>query len=206
MRATTAPKPSLARVQVPFGPFLALGALIDLFAGPAILRLLLGEYARRCERQPATSPMIVRMRPSTSERISPRRAALSASKRITSTGPVFDARTRPQPLVLPLLVLERHAHAVDLDDIVARAEPLDGAAHDLELDLVGAGHADLGRVVKHRQRVVELGQRLLANGSGARPAARPRRPRRRSRTSDRRRTCAPTSRRPAPPSPPSSSP
>jgi leader peptidase (prepilin peptidase)/N-methyltransferase len=34
--------PSLARVQVPFGPFLALGALIDLFAGPAILRALLG--------------------------------------------------------------------------------------------------------------------------------------------------------------------
>jgi leader peptidase (prepilin peptidase)/N-methyltransferase len=35
-------EPSLARVQVPFGPFLALGALIDLFAGPAILRLLMG--------------------------------------------------------------------------------------------------------------------------------------------------------------------
>jgi len=33
---------SLARVQVPFGPFLALGALVDLFAGQAILRLLLG--------------------------------------------------------------------------------------------------------------------------------------------------------------------
>ncbi len=31
---------SLARVQVPFGPFLALGALVQLFAGPAISRLL----------------------------------------------------------------------------------------------------------------------------------------------------------------------
>jgi len=37
-------EPSLARVQVPFGPFLAMGALIDLFAGPAILRLLLGGF------------------------------------------------------------------------------------------------------------------------------------------------------------------
>jgi leader peptidase (prepilin peptidase)/N-methyltransferase len=33
---------SLARVQVPFGPFLAIGALVYLFAGQAILRLLLG--------------------------------------------------------------------------------------------------------------------------------------------------------------------
>ena len=38
-------EPSLARVQVPFGPFLALGALIDLFAGPAILRALLGGFS-----------------------------------------------------------------------------------------------------------------------------------------------------------------
>ena len=33
---------SLARVEVPFGPFLAMGALVDLFAGATILRLLLG--------------------------------------------------------------------------------------------------------------------------------------------------------------------
>jgi len=33
---------TLARVQVPFGPFLAMGALIYLFAGRAILGLLLG--------------------------------------------------------------------------------------------------------------------------------------------------------------------
>ena len=38
-------EPSLARVQVPFGPFLAMGALIDLFAGPAILRVLLGGFS-----------------------------------------------------------------------------------------------------------------------------------------------------------------
>ena len=36
---------SLARVQVPFGPFLVMGALIDLFAGPAILRALLGGFS-----------------------------------------------------------------------------------------------------------------------------------------------------------------
>jgi leader peptidase (prepilin peptidase)/N-methyltransferase len=33
---------TLARAQVPFGPFLAMGALIYLFAGQAIVRLLLG--------------------------------------------------------------------------------------------------------------------------------------------------------------------
>ena len=47
-RAGAAPAPpegddehSLRRVQVPFGPFLAMGALIFLFAGSAILRLVL---------------------------------------------------------------------------------------------------------------------------------------------------------------------
>ena len=40
-----AAEPSLARVQVPFGPFLAMGAVIDLFFGPAILRLLLGGFS-----------------------------------------------------------------------------------------------------------------------------------------------------------------
>jgi prepilin signal peptidase PulO-like enzyme (type II secretory pathway) len=35
-------EPSLTRVEVPFGPFLAMAAVLDLFAGPAILRLLLG--------------------------------------------------------------------------------------------------------------------------------------------------------------------
>ena len=36
------PWPPLGRVQVPFGPFLALGALVHLFAGRAILGLLFG--------------------------------------------------------------------------------------------------------------------------------------------------------------------
>jgi leader peptidase (prepilin peptidase)/N-methyltransferase len=40
--AEPAAEASLARVEVPFGPFLAMGALVDLFAGPTILRLLLG--------------------------------------------------------------------------------------------------------------------------------------------------------------------
>jgi leader peptidase (prepilin peptidase)/N-methyltransferase len=40
--AGSASEPPLGRVQVPFGPFLALGALVHLFAGPAILGLILG--------------------------------------------------------------------------------------------------------------------------------------------------------------------
>ncbi len=40
--AEPAAEPSLARVEVPFGPFLAMGAVVDLFAGATILRLLLG--------------------------------------------------------------------------------------------------------------------------------------------------------------------
>ena len=35
-------EPSLRQVQVPFGPFLAMGALLYLFAGPRILGLFLG--------------------------------------------------------------------------------------------------------------------------------------------------------------------
>ena len=36
------PEPSLRQVQVPFGPFLAMGALIYLFAGPRILGFFVG--------------------------------------------------------------------------------------------------------------------------------------------------------------------
>ena len=96
-------EPSLARVQVPFGPFLALGALIDLFAGPAILRALLGGFSDgRLDRvQAATSPMIVRTRrlDRRADLAEPR--GVSASKRITSTGPVFQRAHQPPAAVLP---------------------------------------------------------------------------------------------------------
>jgi leader peptidase (prepilin peptidase)/N-methyltransferase len=41
-RGSGAPAESLARTQIPFGPFLALAALVYLFAGPQLVQLWLG--------------------------------------------------------------------------------------------------------------------------------------------------------------------